>query len=62
MSPTDTLRGAIIYLLSPSAYLRRAMFAVLFGSYSILSTVALMLHIHSTFFVLLNTVFSAVLP
>ena len=39
-SPTFKFLGAIIYLLSPSAYKTRAMKADLLGSYSILSTFA----------------------
>jgi len=32
-APTATPLGAIMYILSPSAYKRSAIFAVLFGSY-----------------------------
>ena len=39
-SPTFNPTGAIIYLFSPSAYTTKAMYAVLFGSYSIVATVA----------------------
>ena len=39
-SPTDNPSGEIMYLLSPSAYKTRAMFADLLGSYSIVSTFA----------------------
>src|SRR5699024_7514796 len=38
--PTANLFGAMIYLFSPSAYVNNAMFAVLFGSYSIAVTFA----------------------
>jgi len=39
-SPTDSLSGAIIYLFSPSTYVKSAILAVLFGSYSMADTVA----------------------
>ena len=39
-SPTFNPTGAIIYLFSPSAYTTNAMYAVLFGSYSIVATFA----------------------
>ena len=39
-SPTFNLEGAMIYLLSPSLYKSNAIWADLFGSYSILSTTA----------------------